>query len=91
MSPEGLTDGEEQKKMMMVMQLSLSAQSYFLPFYFGGSSHASKSLKYELTLKLPQKLQLYGLYVYFMVHICDFGMLRVKGVQHDRYSADDES
>ena len=32
----------------------------------------------RLTLKLPEKLQLYGLYVYYVVHICDFGMLRVK-------------
>ena len=32
-----------------------------------------------LTLKVPDKLQLYGLYVYYVVHICDFGMLRVKG------------
>ena len=31
-----------------------------------------------LTLKVPEKLQLYGLYVYYLVHICDFGMLRVK-------------
>ena len=31
-----------------------------------------------LTLKLPAKLQPYGLYVYYVVHICDFGMLRVK-------------
>ena len=31
-----------------------------------------------LTLKMPEKLQLYGLYVYYVVHICDFGMLRVK-------------
>ena len=33
----------------------------------------------SLTLKVPEKLQLYGLYVYYVVHICDFGMLRVKG------------
>ena len=32
----------------------------------------------SLTLKVPEKLQLYGLYVYYVVHICDFGMLRVK-------------
>ena len=32
----------------------------------------------RLTLKLPDKLQPYGLYVYYVVHICDFGMLRVK-------------
>ena len=32
----------------------------------------------RLTLKKPEKLQLYGLYVYYVVHICDFGMLRVK-------------
>ena len=31
-----------------------------------------------LTLKLPEKLQLYGLYVYYVVHICDFGRLRVN-------------
>ena len=31
-----------------------------------------------LTLKVPGKLPLYGLYVYHVVHICDFGMLRVK-------------
>ena len=31
-----------------------------------------------LTLKVPEKLPLYGLYVYYVVHICDFGMLRVK-------------
>ena len=31
----------------------------------------------HVTLKVPEKLQLYGLYVYYMVH-CDFGMLRVK-------------
>ena len=31
-----------------------------------------------LTLKVPEKLPLYGLYVYYVVHICDFGMLRVN-------------
>ena len=31
-----------------------------------------------LTLKVPDKILLYGLYVYYVVHICDFGMLRVK-------------
>ena len=29
----------------------------------------------HLTLKVPGKLPLYGLYVYYVVHICDFGML----------------
>ena len=29
-----------------------------------------------LTLKVPENLQLYGLYVYYVVHICDFGMLK---------------
>ena len=33
-----------------------------------------------LTLKVPEKLQLYRLYVYNVVHVCDFGMLRVNGV-----------
>ena len=32
----------------------------------------------RLTLKVPEKLLLYGLYVYYVVHICDFGMLRIK-------------
>ena len=32
----------------------------------------------SLTLKVPEKLQLYGLYVYYVVHICDIGMLRVN-------------
>ena len=31
-----------------------------------------------LTLNVPEKLQLYGLHVYYVVHICDFGMLRVN-------------
>ena len=35
-------------------------------------------MNYQLTLKLPDKLQPYGLYVYYVVHICDFGMLRVN-------------
>ena len=38
-----------------------------------------KKIKF-LTLKVPEKLQLYGLYVYYVVHICDFGMLRVTGL-----------
>ena len=36
----------------------------------------------RLTLKVPEKLQLYGLYIYYVVHICDFGMLRVN-ILHD--------
>ena len=36
------------------------------------------NLSHSLTLKLPDKLQPYGLYVYYVVHICDFGMLRVN-------------
>ena len=28
---------------------------------------------------MPGELNLYGLYVYYVVHICDFGMLRVNG------------
>ena len=34
----------------------------------------------SLTLKVPENLQIYGLYVYYVVHICDFGMLRVNNV-----------
>ena len=36
-----------------------------------------------LTLKVPEELQLYGLYVYYVVHICDFGMLRVNELTAD--------
>ena len=36
------------------------------------------SITLPLTLKVPKKLKLYGLYVYYVVLICDFGMLRVK-------------
>ena len=39
----------------------------------------------HLTLKVPEKLQLYGLYVYYVVHICDFGMLRVKPTPYPSY------
>ena len=45
----------------------------FIIFIIGGESNGK-----ILTLKVPEKLQLYGLYVYYVVHICDFGMLRVK-------------
>ena len=38
-----------------------------------------------LTLKVPEKLQLYGHYMYYVVHICDFGMLRVKDLQWRRW------
>ena len=31
-----------------------------------------------LPLKMPEELNLYGLYVYYVVQICDFGTLRVK-------------
>ena len=31
-----------------------------------------------LTLKVPEKLPHYGLYVQYVVHICNFGMLRVN-------------
>ena len=33
---------------------------------------------FDLTLKVPEELQLYGLYVYYVVHICDIGMIRVN-------------
>ena len=37
-----------------------------------------QSFEAQLTLKLPDKLQPYGVYVYYVVHICDFGISRVK-------------
>ena len=33
-----------------------------------------------LTLKVPENVQLYGLYVCYVVHICNFGMLRVNAI-----------
>ena len=54
-------------------------QASFSPI-FEGLYKNYQSVQIDLTLKLPEKLQLYGLYVYFVVHICDFGMLRVKYV-----------
>ena len=38
----------------------------------------SQFFLWGLTLNVPEKLQLYGLHVYYVVHICDFGMLRVN-------------
>ena len=43
---------------------------------------AYQNNSYVLTLKLPDKLQLYGLYVYYVLHICNFGMLRVKAFKN---------
>ena len=34
----------------------------------------------SLTLKVSEKLQLNGLHVYYVVHICDYGMLRVNAL-----------
>ena len=42
--------------------------------------------KFFFTLKVPEKLQLYGLYVYYVVHICDFGMLRIKTIITIRFT-----
>ena len=42
----------------------------------------TKNTKKYWDFKVPEKLQLYGLYVYYVVHICDFGMLRVKQLQN---------
>ena len=46
---------------------------------FVGLRHPVMHLQLSLTLKVPERLHLFGLYVYYMVHICDFGRLRVKG------------
>ena len=48
-----------------------------LPFTHKGNSEIQKIFNYN-PIKLPDKLQPYGLYVYYVVHICDLGMLRVK-------------
>ena len=48
---------------------------YTMHFFFKLSL---QNVKMSLTLKVPEKLQLYGLYVHYVVHICDFGMLRVN-------------
>ena len=34
-----------------------------------------------LTLTVPEKLQVYGLYVYYVVYFCNFGMLRVNNAK----------
>ena len=56
-------------------------------FFNGGPKRGSETTERRkgpslvwgrLTLKPPEKLQLYGLYVYYVVHICTFGTLRVK-------------
>ena len=58
---------------MMIMGMSMGKKfTGWLPTIF----HNSK------LLKVPEKLQLYGLYVYYVVHICDFGMLRVNEYSH---------
>ena len=49
-----------------------------LQTYISGEHLLCVGLYLFLTLKVPEKLQLYGLYVCYVVHICDFGMLRVK-------------
>ena len=41
------------------------------------------TLNEDLTFNVPEKLQLYGLHVYYVVHMCDFGMLRVNGIPKD--------
>ena len=52
---------------------------YFLAVRVGGYvTFLVPSFEYPLTLIAPENLQLYGLYVYYVVHICDFGMLRVN-------------
>ena len=38
----------------------------------------------DLTLKAPEKSHLYGLYVYYVVHICNFGMLRVNTFENQK-------
>ena len=39
----------------------------------------------SLTLKVPEKLHVYGLYVHYVVHICDFDMLRVNIIYYYMY------
>ena len=48
-----------------------------MPIFFFQSYRTNRQNKC-LTPKLPEKLQLYGLYVYYGVHICNYGMLRVN-------------
>ena len=55
--------------------------SFSWPASTGVHSQGTQNANFAiLTLKVPEKLQLYGLYVYYVVHICDFGMLRVKKI-----------
>ena len=41
-------------------------------------SISEQTIDRALTLKAPDKLELYELYVYYVVHISDFGMIRVN-------------
>ena len=41
-------------------------------------SYISEMFNSTLTLRVPENLQLYGLYVHYVVHVCDFGLLRVE-------------
>ena len=45
---------------------------------FALSNPLLKVVAFSLILNVPEKLQLYGLHVYYVVHICDFGMLRIN-------------
>ena len=50
-----------------------------IPFWTDkGTLNATIEMTFCINSKLPDKLQPYGLYVYYVVHICDFGMLRVN-------------
>ena len=46
--------------------------------------HINKYSSVPLTLNVPEELDLYGLCVYYVVHICDFGTVRVK-FQHEKW------
>ena len=59
-----------------ILKLNGSETSKFRTMSQGHT--ASKGVLEVLTLKLPDKLQPYGLYTYYVVHICDFGIFRVK-------------
>ena len=52
-------------------------ENIYSGIYYHDHVCIAREMLLDQSLKVPEKLQLYGLYVHYVVHICDFGMLRV--------------
>ena len=62
----------------IISQIQLTETNMNERAHYISALHQEQLQFFTLTLKVPEKLQLYGHYVHYVVHICDFGMLRVK-------------